>query len=355
MLKNKPEHPLIWLWLLPAGFLLYLLAPVLTPFVIAAALAYLANPLVNRLHRLPRSLAVSLIFVLIFGLLTLALLILLPILQQQISHLLTRLPTYLTWLQHTTLPWIQQFLPDELPSLDVSLIQQALDQYGQQLGNIASGVWQMLAGTGRTLLYWLTNLLLIPVLTFYLLRDWQRVTHGVEQLIPRTGLATSRRLVQEADQILGRFIRGQLSVMLALAILYTLGLWLIGLDFALLIGIFAGAVSFVPYLGLIVGLVVAGIASVLQLQDLSGLPLVILVFGIIQILESVILTPRLVGDNIGLHPVAVIFAVLAGGQLYGFIGVLLALPVAAVGMVLIRELIRRYQQSTWYHGTPTCN
>ncbi len=353
MLRNRHSRPLLWLWLLPAGLLLYLLAPVLTPFVIAAALAYLANPLVNRLQRLPRSLAVSLIFVLIFGLLTLGLLILLPILEKQIGHLLTRLPVYLTWLEHTILPWVEQFLPAELPApkLNAELIRQAFDQ----LGGVASDLWQTLTGTGRTLLHWLTNLLLIPVLTFYLLRDWPRVTHHIRQLIPRAALTTSRRLGREADQVLGKFMRGQLSVMLALAILYTCGLWLIELDFALLIGIFAGAVSFVPYLGLIVGLLVAGIASILQFQDLSGIPLVILVFGVVQILESVILTPRLVGDSIGLHPVAVIFAVLAGGQLYGFIGVLLALPVAAVGMVLIRELLRRYQQSLWYHGTARCN
>ena len=207
-------------------------------------------------------------------------------------------------------------------------------------------------------MHWLTNLILIPILTFYLLRDWEQVITGIQRLIPRHRLNTIQRLAYESDAVLGKFIRGQLMVMIALAVIYTSGLWIVGLEFALLIGLIAGAVSFVPYLGLIIGLLIAGIASILQNQGIGGLPLVALVFIIAQVLESTVLTPRFVGENIGLHPVAVIFAVLAGGQLYGFIGILIALPVAAVVMVLIRELIQRYQHSTYYtgltHGQPRC-
>ena len=329
-----------------------MLAPVLTPFVVAMLLAYLGNPLVNRLsqHKLPRPMAVSLIFILLFSFLTGLVLILLPGLEQQIRHLLHKLPTYLAWVQQVLMPPLQVILPTELPTLDADLVRQTLQEHWQQIGGLISGLWASITGSGLRLMHWLTNLILIPILTFYLLRDWAPLVTGIQGLIPRSALATSNRLAREADLVLGHFIRGQLAVMFSLGIIYTTGLWLVGLDFALLIGLLAGAVSFVPYLGLIIGLGAASLAAVLQYQDLSGIPLIILVFVVAQIIESTVLTPRFVGERIGLHPVAVIFAVLAGGQLYGFFGVLLALPIAAVVMVLIRELIHRYQQSPNYNG-----
>ena len=354
---NTPQDPRYrWLlWLLPIGGLCYLLAPIFTPFAVAALLAYLGNPWVKRLvrHKLPRTLAVSLIFIVLIGLITGSMLILLPSLEQQINHLLQALPVYLNWIQHNIIPHLHALLPADLPTLNTDLIRQAIQTHWQQLGGVISGLWGSVAGTGLRLIHWLTNLVLIPILTFYLLRDWEQVVTGIQRLIPRHQLTTSQRLAEEADAVLGKFLRGQLMVMIALAVIYTSGLWMIGLEFALLIGLIAGAVSFVPYLGLIIGLLIAGIASILQNQGIDGIPLVALVFIIAQVLESTVLTPRFVGENIGLHPVAVIFAVLAGGQLYGFVGILLALPVAAVAMVMIRELIRRYQQSPTYTGSTT--
>ena len=362
-MNDKMPQPLKYLWvvwLFPIAALCYLLAPILTPFVVAALLAYLGNPWVNRLvrHKLPRTWAVSLIFIVLISLITGSLLVLLPSLEQQINRLLQALPTYLNWIQHTIVPHLQALLPADLPTLDTDLIRQAIQAHWQQIGGVISGLWGSVAGTGLRLMHWLTNLILIPILTFYLLRDWEQVITGIQRLIPRHRLNTIQRLAYESDAVLGKFIRGQLMVMIALAVIYTSGLWIVGLEFALLIGLIAGAVSFVPYLGLIIGLLIAGIASILQNQGIGGLPLVALVFIIAQVLESTVLTPRFVGENIGLHPVAVIFAVLAGGQLYGFIGILIALPVAAVVMVLIRELIQRYQHSTYYtgltHGQPRC-
>jgi predicted PurR-regulated permease PerM len=198
------------------------------------------------------------------------------------------------------------------------------------------------------LLAWLANLVLIPVVTFYLLRDWHIVIERVHELLPRRSEPHIVRLASEADTMLGAFLRGQLSVMTALAVVYSLGLWIVGLDLALLIGLIAGLVSFVPYLGFITGIALAGIAAYLQFQELLPLVWVALVFGIGQMLEGMLLTPWLVGDKIGLHPVAVIFAIMAGGQLFGFVGVLLALPVAAVLMVILREARRRYIDSTLY-------
>jgi predicted PurR-regulated permease PerM len=201
------------------------------------------------------------------------------------------------------------------------------------------------------LLSGLANLLLIPVVTFYLLRDWDVMTASIHHAFPRKVEKKAALIGQEVDVVLGAFFKGQVLVMISLAIIYSVGLSWVGLEFALLIGLIAGIVSFVPYLGLIMGLLLACTASVFQLHDASGLIAVFAVFAAAQVLESVVLTPILVGDKIGLHPVAVIFSVMAGGQLFGFTGVLLALPVAAVLLVLLRHLNEQYKNSELYTGT----
>jgi predicted PurR-regulated permease PerM len=235
-----------------------------------------------------------------------------------------------------------------MAGFDLDALQQALLKHWREAGGIATQVWSSVSGSGLAVLGWLVNLFLIPVLTFYLLRDWDHLVAGIRVLLPRRSEAVWVKLAREADEVLGAFLRGQLAVMFALGLIYTTGLWLIGLDFALLIGMFAGLVSFVPYLGLIVGIAIAGFASVLQAQGFGELPWVIAVFVVGQLLEGSVLTPRLVGERVGLHPVAVIFAVMAGGQLYGFFGILLALPVASVAMVLVRHLVERYRSSGLY-------
>ncbi|MGH8595571.1 MAG: AI-2E family transporter, partial [Gammaproteobacteria bacterium] len=198
------------------------------------------------------------------------------------------------------------------------------------------------------LLGWLTFLLLVPVVTFYLLRDWDILVRNIDDLLPRRIEPRVRKIVQEIDAVLAEFLRGQLSVMLALAILYITGLWLVGLDLAFAIGLVAGLVSFVPYLGVIVGVLLAGIAALLQFGELWHLLGVVAVFGVGQLLEGMVLSPLLVGERIGLHPVAVIFAVMAGGQLFGFFGVLVALPVAAAIVVLLRHSRDEYKRSGLY-------
>jgi len=202
--------------------------------------------------------------------------------------------------------------------------------------------------SGLTLLGWLVNLTLIPVLLFYFLRDWDLMTHRVRVLLPRHLEPTISALARQSDEVLGAFLRGQLSVMIALGSIYSAGLWLVGLDLALLIGMGAGMVSFIPYLGGVVGVVVGVIAAYMQFQDWFHPAMVLLVFSVGQSLEGMVLTPMLVGDKIGMHPVAVIFAIMAGGQLFGFLGVLLALPVAAIAMVLLRFLHARYLNSALY-------
>ncbi len=190
--------------------------------------------------------------------------------------------------------------------------------------------------------------MLVPVVTFYLLRDWDVMIAKVRGVLPRAWEPTAVALARECDEVVSAFIRGQLLVMLALGFCYTLGLMLVGLDLALLIGVLAGLASIVPYLGLVLGVAAAAVAALVQFGDWVPLVWVALVFVLSQMLEGMYLTPKLVGDRIGLHPVVVIFAVMAGGQLFGFTGVLLALPVSAVIMVLLRHVHERYRASRYY-------
>jgi len=346
-IKDSKNAWLIF-WLFAIAWLLYLLSPILTPFLIAALLAYLGDPLVDRLElrKLPRTLAVSLVFVVIVAVLLILALILIPRIESQIVQLIEKLPVYLDWARER----VQLLAPADVQLPDSAALKASLHDYIGQAGGVLAYLWASLTKSSMALLAWLANLVLIPVLTFYLLRDWDHLVEGARSLLPRNSAKVWIGLMQESDIVLGAFLRGQLLVMFALGIIYTTGLWFVGLDFALLIGMLAGIVSFVPYLGLIVGILVAGVSAVLQFHGYAELPWVILVFVVGQLLEGSVLTPRLVGERIGLHPVAVMFAVMAGAQLYGFFGILLALPVAAIAMVLLRHLLGTYRSSTLYHG-----
>jgi predicted PurR-regulated permease PerM len=218
----------------------------------------------------------------------------------------------------------------------------------QKAGKSALAFMGSVSHSGAVLAEWLMNLILIPVITFYLLRDWDILVAKVHELLPRRAAPTAVKLGVETNVVLGAFMRGQFYVMLALGTIYSVGLWIVGLDLALLIGMLAGLVSFVPYLGSIVGITVACIAALLQFHDFMYLIPVSIVFVVGQLVEGMLLTPLLVGDKIGLHPVAVMFAVLAGGQLFGFLGILLALPVASVIMVILRHIHEIYRDSVFY-------
>lgn len=347
-----------WLLLvlgLLSALLLYLLAPVFTPFLVAALIAYLGDPLVDRLERrgLSRTWSVVVVFVVLFGGLTLVVVLLVPLIERQLSHLLARLPAYLQWLQDTALPWIQHTFGVDAGDLNLQSLPEALREHWQKAGGIAAQVIKAVSHSGAAMMAWLANLLLIPVVSFYLMRDWDILVARIRELLPRSVEPHAVQIARESDSTLSAFLRGQLLVMLALSAIYSIGLWLAGLDLALLIGMLAGLVSFVPYLGFIIGVLAAGVAVLVQTQDWFALLPVLAVFGVAQVIESALLTPWLVGDRIGLHPVAVIFAVLAGGQLFGFVGVLLALPAAAVIAVLLRHAHARYLRSGLYERAPT--
>lgn len=342
-----------WLTLMvtfSAGFLVYLLAPVLTPFLAAALLSYLGDPLADRLESrgLPRTAAVAVVFVLLLLMIILVLLLLVPAVGHQIEVLVSKLPVYLDWLQTNIGPWLQQKFGVEASLLDSTTLKSALQEHWSQFGGIAKNIVAWLSQSGMALVALLANLVLIPVVTFYLLRDWDELVGKTHALLPRKWEPTAVKLAKESDEVLGAFLRGQMLVMLALAFIYSMGLWWVGLELALIIGLVAGLVSFVPYLGFIVGILLASVAAMMQFHDPSILLLVAAVFGVGQALEGMLLTPLLVGDKIGLHPVAVIFAVMAGGTLFGFVGVLLALPVAAIVMVLLRHVQQVYRQSDLY-------
>ncbi len=333
-----------------SGILLYLLAPILTPFIVAAVLAYISDPLVDRLEarKLPRTLAVVVVFVVLSLIAVLTLLVLVPMIERQIDVFAQKLPSYIHFLQHKLLPGIYQLMGiDEGDGLLLDL-KSSLQSYWGTAGGFTQQILSSVTRSGLAFAATLANLLLIPVVTFYLLRDWDHLVARINELLPRRSQGVVTRLAKESDVVLGSFLRGQLMVMMALAAIYSIGLSIVGLDLAVLIGLSAGLISFVPYLGFVVGILFAGIAAIVQFQDLTHLGYIAIVFGVGQAVEGMLLTPLLVGDRIGLHPVAVIFAVLAGGQLFGFIGVLLALPVAAVLAVILRYLHERYMESGLY-------
>ena len=342
-----------WFWLTIlaiTAFLLYVLAPILLPFIAAALLAYLGDPLVDRLEklRLSRTMAVTVVFLLIFAILVPLLVFLIPLLKEQLGALLSQLPDYVDWLVTNVQPMLQTKLGMSLPPLEIELLKETFTKEWTNTGGFLKGLLRTMSHSGLIVAGWLANIVLIPVITFYLLRDWDLLVAYVRDILPRSIEGKVTQMARESDEVLGAFLRGQMLVMLALGVIYSIGLRIVGVEFSLLIGLFAGLLSFIPYMGLIVGVLVAGIAVLFQTHDATNLLWVLLVFGVAQLIEALFLTPVLVGDRIGLHPVAVIFAVLAGGQLFGFFGILLALPVFAVLAVLLRHAHKKYKDSDIY-------
>jgi predicted PurR-regulated permease PerM len=324
------------------------------PFVVAAVLAYALSPLVGALQRLfggrlPRLVAVVWVEAL-FLLLMLALLtLLIPILAHELPRMRDQLPVLVERTQTVVVPWLQaKGIPVVLDSASIkSFVLQTFntsfeEAFKQALTSLRIG--------GSVALAIIGNLVLIPVVLFYLLLDWQRFVRHVEALVPLPARGAYDRFVVECDDVLGQYLRGQLSVMALLAVYYSVALSAFGLDLALPIGVFTGLAVFVPYVGFGLGLALAVLAGLLQFGPAEALLMVAVVYGLGQVIESFVLTPRLVGERIGLHPLHVIFALMAFGQLFGFVGVLVALPVSAVLLVAIRRLRAQYQVSALYRG-----
>jgi predicted PurR-regulated permease PerM len=334
-----------------AGFcvLIYFLSSVLTPFLIAAFLAYLGDPLVEKLVRLnvSRQWAAAVVFTVMLLLFLGLILLLIPLLSEQIQLLIQRLPDMITWLQNTILPWLQTHF-DIKVNFNPGTVKTAVMEHWQQAGNIADKVFKTLGQSTRVFIEILVNLVLIPVVTFYLLRDFPQLVARLKSLIPRRYIFTLTELFSQCNAVLGAFFRGQFLVMLALGVVYSGGLMIVGLDVALLIGILIAILSIVPYVGTVIGLILAITATAIQFQDIWHLVYVGILFLGGHILEGFVLTPLLIGNRVGLHPVAVIFAILAGGALFGFVGVLLALPAAAVLLVLLKYAYQKYIHTIFY-------
>jgi predicted PurR-regulated permease PerM len=333
-----------------AAWLLYLLMPVLAPFVTAAVLAYILEPLVTGLanRRWPRSLASATVMIGLLFVLAALLLVIVPLFGQQLQALYGYMPQLLAWLRDAAGPWLVQHLGVDPSLFDPERARTWLGDHGGEAGQLLRDMLPSLTARGLALFGWVASALLLPVLLFYFLRDWRDMLGRVSVLVPARWRATAGSLIGEVDSVLGQYLRGQLSVMLIMALFYASGLWLAGLNSALPIGVVAGLLVFIPYLGVIVGVSLATLTAALQFHALAGMLPVWGVFMLGQLLEGFVVTPRLVGERIGLHPVAVIFALMAFGQLFGFVGVLLALPLAAVTLVAIRRLHAQYLDSPWY-------
>jgi predicted PurR-regulated permease PerM len=336
--------------------LLNLLSPILTPFLVGISVAYMADPLADRLETmgLGRATAVTVISMLLLVLVLVLLIILIPLLSKQIDALFNLLPTIDNWINQTALPYLQTTLNLDLQSLQINTIAKRLTGEWSTTGGLMAQLIEQLTHSSVSFLGTIGTVFLAPVVSFYLLRDFDLLVTRIKAILPRNIEPNISAWAQESDQVLGAFVRGQLLVMLSLGLIYSLGLFLINLKYALLIGMLAGLASLVPYMGFFIGLLTALIVAFFQFDHQYYILLVFLVFVVGQAIESTILTPVLIGDQIGLHPVAVIFAVLAGGQLFGFVGILLALPIAAVIMVMLRHLYTGYKSSYLYHhGDPS--
>jgi predicted PurR-regulated permease PerM len=344
-------------WLILAAvfaFFIYLLLPVLTPFLIAAILAYICDPLVDRLSKLKisklalgRTLSTVLVMLAIFGIMFLLFLILIPLLQKESSIIAERLPFFVSRLRDTIEPWLHTRFGIHF-DVDSAQIQEIITKNWKTAGGVFGDILKSAGSHGLALIGIVANILLLPVVLFYLLRDWDGFVESIGQLVPRDWHDKTVTIAQEIDQVLAEFLRGQLTVMLAMSLFYAAGLSIAGLDMALPIGLIAGLLGFVPYLGIALGLALALLVGALQFTSVGQIIPVLLVFGIGQLLEGMVLTPKLVGNRIGLHPVIVIFALLAGGRLFGFAGILLALPVSAAIAVGLRHTKDSYMGSDAY-------
>ncbi|WP_321836624.1 AI-2E family transporter [Pseudomonas kulmbachensis] len=345
----------VW-WGVALGFVLfvYFLHPILTPFLVAIVLAYMFDPVVDRLERLglSRAWGTITVFTLFTVILMTLLLVLVPLLAKQLLKLYQLAPQVLDWLQHTAMPWVQAKLGLSDSFWKFDKIKAAITENMGQATDIVGIVLSQATASSLVLIGLLANLVLIPVVAFYLLRDWNIMMARIRDLLPRSRADQIVSLAKECHDVLGAFVRGQLLVMLALGVIYSAGLMLVGLELGLLIGLMAGLAAIVPYMGFIIGIGAALVAGLFQFGgDLYPMIGIVVVFMVGQALEGMVLTPLLVGDRIGLHPVAVIFAILAGGELFGFTGVLLALPLAAVIMVLVRHVQDLYKDSQVYKGS----
>ena len=359
----EPDRPLVtpamrrqivfWLAALVVFvLLLFLFRSILLPFVAGMALAYMLDPVADRLERLGanRLVATSIILLVFVVVFVVALLALVPVLANQLNGFIERLPSYVTSLQalvaNAESPWIQRLIGEGSQNIRENL-DEVLQQGAGWLGTLAGSIWS----GGKALVDVLSLLVITPIVAFYILLDWDRMVAKVDSWLPRDHKATIEGIGRDIDGAIAGFVRGQGSVCLILGTFYAVALSLVGLNFGLLIGMFAGLISFVPFVGSLVGLVLAvGVALVQFWPDFVWIGVVAAIFFAGQFFEGNILQPKLVGESVGLHPVWLMFSLSAFGVLMGFTGLLIAVPVAAAIGVLVRFALSRYLASPFYRG-----
>jgi predicted PurR-regulated permease PerM len=347
------QQVVFWLFVL-AGFVvfLYLFSEILLPFIAGMAIAYFLDPVADRLQKLGLSRMMATVVILIGFVLffALALTIFIPVIVSQFNDFVQHVPGYVQQLQQFVEHAQTSFLPPWIRSQAGALKDNFSNIMSEGLSFVA-GLFAQIWSSGKALVNILSLMVVTPVVAFYMLLDWDRMVAKVDAWVPRDQVATVRQIAREIDQAIAGFIRGQGSLCIILGVYYGVGLSLVGLNFGLLIGLFAGMISFIPYVGSMVGLVLALSVALVQFwPDYLWVGLVLVVFFTGQFLEGNVLQPKLVGESVGLHPVWLMFALFAFGALFGFVGLLVAVPAAAACGVLVRFAISRYLDSDLYHG-----
>ena len=353
---NKTKGYLYWIWLLALMIsvsLLFFVSSILMPFVAGLAVAYFLDPLADKLEGfgLSRTIATVCIITSFFIIVIFTLVLLFPLLQDQFVRFLDKIPSLVQNFEQWVAPFKEALLTRLSSEKLIELSGDSKSLGGplvQWFGNLLKGILN-----GSLAIFNAISLILVmPVVSFYLLRDWDRIVVKIDGWLPRNSAPSIRIIIGDIDTTIAGFIRGQGTICLLLAIFYGIGLTIIGLDFGLILGITTGLISFVPYFGMLIGMTAAVVITISQHGELLQVVIVLAVFGFGQVIESMFLTPKLVGEKVGLHAVWVIFALMVGGAAFGFTGLLLAVPVAATIGVLARFFVTQYLESDFYSGSP---
>lgn len=326
--------------------IIYFLGNIILPFFIAALLSYLLNPVVNFLEKrkIPRVASTLLIFLCAIVIFTLFVLVIMPTVKSEVEIVINNMPRYLEVLQQKIIPYLEETFRIPIPKTSEEIIHELkIRLNGLSPDFIQWASSYILKAFSSTLSFFLgiLSFFIVPVAAFYLLKDYNKIKEKAIELIPKSYKKKAQALLNEIDTVLKGFIIGQLFVSIILSVIYSIGLWIIGVDMPVVIGILSGLANMVPYLGLIIGISTAGLMAFLEFQDFYHPMYVIILYGIAQGFEGMLLSPRIVGERVGLHPLAILMAIFIGGNLFGFFGILLAVPVTAVLKVFASELLRR--------------
>ncbi|MEB3702494.1 AI-2E family transporter [Candidatus Bealeia paramacronuclearis] len=355
MLSDRARNKWLWIGIIGAfSLFIYEIRPILLPFITSFIVAYALSPLISKLefYKINRGLGALLLVGAFFVFLATLLFMAIPFLQTELTFLVSKLPTYGNRLMTFLKPIIDD-LAIYIKPTDLERLQSTASEYLMDIVRWLLRAIVSVLTSGLALANLISLIVITPIVSFYFLRDWNKMSGAIDSLLPLQNAPKIRNLLNEIDETIGGYARGQGLVCLTLGVYYATMLSIAGLDFSVMVGTIIGCVAFIPYVGAFIGFVLSLGIAFSQFNDWSSIGLVAGIFLVGQILEGYLLIPRFVGDRVGLHPVWVIFAILAGGVLYGFIGVLIALPMAAALGVVVRFSIQEYKTSLLYKGLTT--